>query len=203
VVKIDPRTGEADVNAVWQQMLDSVSANAWWMVPYYLWLIYSGAVILVLVLDPARPPLSTAMARALRILPGLTLAYLLASLLVFAGAGLFLVPGLYLYGRTFLTQPILFAEPRTGPLGALVASIQRSRGRGWMLFFIPIGLLLLEIAAGNAVGLFGDTPVQPVSAPVHFVLSALQAAITAASALAQALLLAAAYRAIAGARQGI
>jgi hypothetical protein len=200
-VKIDPQS--TDMNAVFHQWIESFYANAWWSVSFTLWQIYSVGVVLILVLDPERPSVSAAIQRALRALPGLVLAYLGASVLVGSGFCVFIIPGLYLIGRTLLTQPILIAEPSIGPLGAVVASIQRSHRRGWMFFFVFISALLVQFMAASVIAQFADLAGEAASKPVQFVFSALEAAVFAAVALAQALLQAAAYRELGRPSKGI
>lgn len=194
---------KSDTNAIIQQWMNMFYANAGWAIPLTVWQIYSAATMLVLVLDPARPSLAAAAQRALRSLPGLVLVYLGAALLVGFGLSAFIVPGLYMIGRTLLSQPILIAEPKLGPLGALISAIQRSRRRGWMLFFVIAGPALAQFVALGVVGSFAAALGEATNAPVHFVFGALQAAVVAASTLAQTLLMAAAYREVTGARQGI
>lgn len=200
-VHIDPNP--SDMSVLLRQWFEYFYANAWWSLSFTLWQVYSVGVVLILVLDPARPSVSAAIGRALRALPGLVLAYLGASVLVGAGLCAFVVPGLYLIGRTLLVQPILIAEPQVGPLGALVASVQRSHRRGWMLFFVFVSVILAQFVASSVIGSFGELAGETGSVPVHFVVSVLEAAVFAAAALAQALLQAAAYREVAGARRGI
>lgn len=194
---------KVDLNALAQRWLEAFYANAWWTVPLTAWQLYGAAVVLVLVLDPARPPLAAAIRRALRILPGLALVYVGATVLTGFGLSLFVVPGLYLAGRMLLSQPILVAEPRLGPLGALVASVQRSHRRGWLLFFVPASVTLVQFMALSMVGTLGALAGEASSAAVHFVFGAFEATVVAASMLAQALLQAAAYRELGIAKQGI
>jgi hypothetical protein len=200
-VHIDPNP--SDVGVVLRQWFAYFYANAWWSLSFTLWQVYSVGVVLILVLDPERPSVSAAIRRALRALPGLVLAYLGASVLVGTGLCVFVVPGLYMIGRTLLVQPILIAEPQVGPLGALVASIQRSHRRGWMLFFVFVGAVIAQFVASSVIGTFGDLAGETGSVPVHFVVSLFEAAVFAAAALAQALLQAAAYRELTGARRAI
>ncbi|MES2444329.1 MAG: hypothetical protein V4574_15990 [Pseudomonadota bacterium] len=200
-VPVEVRPG--DLSALAQQMLVTFRGQAWWLVPLTVWKVYSLGVVLILVLDPARPSLATAILRALRMLPGLMLAYLGAGLLVGAGLGLFIVPGLYLVGRTMLTQPILVAEPHRGPIGALIVAVQRSHRRGWTLFFVLLCAILMQLCAESLVSTVGALLGGATNGLAHLVFSALGAAVIAAGSLAQALLQAAAYRELCAARQGI
>jgi len=179
-------------------------ANASWLAALAVWQVYSCAVVLLLVLDPARPTLGAALVRTLRLMPGLSLAYLAAMLLVGTGASFFIVPGLYLFGRTYLTLPVLVAEPERGPLVALISAIQRSHRRGWLFFLIPLTAFLVQNLVGSVFAAAGGALGAAVEGtPAHLIFGVLLAGVAAAGALAQTLLLAAAYRGITGAKQGI
>lgn len=191
---------EAAVN---EAVFSWFTANAWWLIALTMWQIYACGVVLVLALDSGRPSVSAAIMRATRMLPGLMLAYAGAMLMVMAGASFFLVPGLYLFGRTYLVLPLLVAEPKLGPLGALITAIRRSHGRGWMLFFVPASVFLVQNLASSMLSALGDQlGADLAGSRAHFVFGVVLAAIASVGALAQALLQAAAYRA-AGASNGI
>jgi hypothetical protein len=198
-----PANQPADLNALAQAMLDNFYANAWWSVPFDLWQVFAGGVVLVLALDRAQPSVGSAILQALRLLPGLAIAYLLASMMTGVGLVLVIVPGLYAIGRTALAQPILVAEPRLGPIGALIAAIQRSHRRGWLLFFIMSSALLVQIFASGIANGFGELAGGKTNGAVHFVFAAIDAAIFAVCALAQNLLQVSAYRVVEATRQGI
>jgi hypothetical protein len=98
---------------------------------------------------------------------------------------------------------MLVAEPKRGPFGALFAAIQRSHRRGWILFAVPASIFFVQLLGSSVVETVARLLGGETGGPVHFIFSALEAAIMAAGALALALLQAAAYRVVAGARQGI
>lgn len=174
-----------------------------WLLGAQIWLLFSTAVILVLALDKGRPAPGAAIVRAVRMFPVLLLANLATSLLVSLGTSAFIVPGLYIIGRTFLTQPLLVAEPGLGPLGALVAAVQHSHRRGWMFFFVPMSAAFAMFLASAVVETFGALLGADTLAPVHFVFAALDAAALAGGLLAVALLQAAAYRVLGRTSNGI
>ena len=152
-------------------------------------------VLMLLLLDPARPSVADAMARGLRILPGLLAARLIASLAVTLGWMILFVPGLYLMGRTFLTSAVFVAEPHHGPANAAVTGFQRTRDKGWLLFLIVftpwiLSALVAGIPAQMALTAKDASPF--ALAPLH----ALTAAIMAACMLLAVLLEAACYRAL-------
>jgi hypothetical protein len=195
---------KVDEAAVNQMLVNWVVANAWWLLALVVWQVFAAGVVLVLALDPVRPRVSTAILRALRLLPALMLAYLATMLPVALGASFFIVPGFYVLGRTLLALPILVAEPGLGPFGAIIAAIRRSHRRGWILFFIPAGPFLLQNLIGSVIGALGDgLGAEVAGTPAHFLFGVVLAAVASAGALAQALLQAAAYREVGRTSNGI
>jgi hypothetical protein len=92
--------------------------------------------ILILLLGPGRPTVGEALAAGLRLVPVFFLAGLLVNLITFAGLLLFLLPGLYLIGRTLLTETVLVAERLTNPVAPIRRAFAVSRGNGWRIFFV-------------------------------------------------------------------
>jgi hypothetical protein len=129
---------------------------------------------------------------------------LIAGLAFGLGASLFLLPGLYLFGRTWLAAPAYAARPEQGMIGALGEGWKLSGGLAWL------GLLTLAavaLLAGLALLLFSLLPVVMAAAAfddapaVRMVADAAVAAVGAVTWSALAILRVAAYRALA-ARQG-
>lgn len=179
-------------------------SNAIGLLGFMLIITFGYGVVLTLLLDDKRPALGSGIARALRLLPALALTSFVVGLLVSLGLFALFVPGLYIAGRTFLALPALAAEPKRGPIGALVTAVQRSHGRGWLLCFVVLTAVVCTQLAASAAGALGAVLGSDiVGSPAHLVSGIVLAAVAAAGALAQALLQAAAYRAADGARQGI
>jgi len=181
-----------------------------WMVAQWSWLlayvvarVFGSGVVLSLLLDASRPPLAAALRRSLVQLPWLVLAYLAVLLLVGFGFTLFIVPGLYILGRTYLTLPILVAEPQRGPIGALIAAVRASHGRGWLFLLVTMSAFSVAYLAAGVVGAIGVALGADSQPAVDMVIDLLLAAVAAASALVQVLLQAAAYRGLDAAKQGI
>ncbi|QNA84790.1 hypothetical protein G4G27_12900 [Sphingomonas sp. So64.6b] len=105
-----------------------------WMLTYGGWYLlasaivqYGALVILILYLQADQPDLGAALARAFRLFPRYLPAMIITGLPLGFGQFfvLFLLPGLYLFGRLMVVGPILIAEPQP--------SIRRSVGRSWVL----------------------------------------------------------------------
>jgi hypothetical protein len=197
-----PALKDVETEAAQKLVAAWFEANAIGLLGFILLITFGYGVVLTLLLDDRKPVLANAITRALRLLPGLTLASFLTGMLVGLGLIAFVVPGLYVAGRVLLTLPVLVAEPERGPFGALIVSVQRSHARGWMLMAVTVsGFLAVQFAAGLIGGIADAAGAS--SGPVEFACDVLFAAVAAAGALAQALLQAAAYRVLTGARQGI
>lgn len=187
-------------------------AVAGWATDYGLWYLLAPALglfgalaIMTLYLDPARPTLGKAMARA----GVLFLRYLLATVLVAMPMGALLLPALasplllfillapifYLFGRTMLTGPALVAEAPLGALAAIARSWALTKGQGWMLACVyAVILIAAQMLAGVFVslGTFGGG--NPVIVAIVDTFAAL---IAAGAALTLALVEVALYRRLA------
>ncbi len=124
-----------------QAALDWIGANIGWIAGELLIQALGSCVVLVLLLDRARPALGQAIGRGLRLLPGYVLVNLAATLMVIAGLFALILPGLYAVGRTFVAGADYVAEPGRGPFGALVGGIRRTENRGWMLLLVVMALV--------------------------------------------------------------
>lgn len=199
-----PGTDTATTNEAAQAaVLAWLRGNGVYLAAYLLVQTYGYAVVLTLLLDRSGPTLGAAMVRALRRMPGFALSAVAMALALWVGLSLFIVPGVYLGGRILLTWPVLAAEPEQGPIGAMLTSVRRSRGRGWQLALaassVTCGAYIVFIAIATAATL-AQVPAGGVARLLFDV--ALSAA-EAASALILALVQAAAYRVAGTARQGI
>lgn len=188
-----------------QAALDWIGANIGWIAGELLIQALGSCVVLVLLLDRARPALGQAIGRGLRLLPGYVLVNLAATLMVIAGLFALILPGLYAVGRTFVAGADYVAEPGRGPFGALVGGIRRTENRGWMLLLVVMALvgvnyLLLVLLGSVGAALDASGISSPlVRAPFELV----TALVGSAMALAQVLVQAAAYRRLEVPRQGI
>ncbi len=200
-----PELKEGDPEAAQKLVAAWFESNAIGLLCFVLIITFGYGVVLTLVLDRERPVLASAITRTLRLLPGLALASFVTGTLVGLGLLAFIVPGLYIAGRTFMTLPALVAEPRRGPFGALLAAIQQSHRRGWMLVAVTVSVFFAVQLLGGVVAGVANAAGVPANGggPLGFVCDALMAVVASSGALAQAFLQAAAYRALGGARQGI
>lgn len=138
--------------------------------------------VFVLFLQPGERTLGETLLLTLRRLLPFIAVDVIAAVLFGLGASLFLLPGLFAFGRTWLAAPALAAAPEGGILGAFVQGWRRSDGFRWLLLIgagaatllaavfvillssIPLGLLgaaigdnpFLEMAGYVLVAVFGS-----------------------------------------------
>lgn len=120
--------------------------------------------LFVLFLQPGERTLGETLAITLRRLVPFIAIDLIAAILFGIGMSLFVLPGLFAFGRTWLAVPALAANPEQGLAGAFRQGWQRSDGLRWLaligaatvtvmaaVFAILLGSVLLGLL-GAAVG---------------------------------------------------
>jgi hypothetical protein len=177
-------------DALWPAIAAWYNANALWLAAQLIFQAVGVATMLALLLDPARPTVGRALTRALGLLPSLMVG--LAGIMLFTGLGafLFILPGLYVLGRTLLVWPVLVSEPALGPFRGFAAAIQRTHKHGWMLL---LALVTIWIPAYMVAGIF-DASAASAGPLGKALVDMLVALISTAAGLAQLLVQAAAYR---------
>jgi len=136
------------------QMRLYFESNWWWMLvfttPYLV-----GTLALYLLMLSSRITVGAALGRAFAILTFYILLALMAGFVVGAGLMLFIVPGIYLFGKLALATPILALETPYAPLTALRLSWQRTRRPWWtagILILIALTAFLVGLAINVGLG---------------------------------------------------
>lgn len=187
------RTGPAGDTEAAQQWIKSAFdwyvAGAPVLVTGSVVALYGVLVVATFYADPARPSVGQALIRALTLLPRFTLLMVGVSVAAAIGLALFVLPGLWVLGRTLLVAPVLIAEPGTRQ-GALARSIALTRGNGLMMAGVAgLGIFGVQLLTGPFEALTATLQGAQAANPVAITLaSAVAAAIAAAAALAMALL---------------
>lgn len=184
-----------------EQMLGWLGANAHWLLGERLIESFGCAVLLAMLLDPRRLQLGDAMREAARRFGLFVVASVAALALVGLGWMAFVLPGLYLVGRTFLVGAVVMAEPDRPAAALLPRAIAITRGHGWVLLLVATALFATSYFGAVFVGeaLFALQGGGPVLAAVQMLLDMLGAALSAAVVLATVLVQASLYRALAAA----
>lgn len=174
-----------------------------WLIAQFIVESLGVGTLLLLLLDPARLSVGEALARALRLLPGLAAARLIASAAVMLGLSLLVLPGLFLMARTFLTSARYIDQPQRGPAGAAVSGFELTAGNGWPLFVMVFMAWTISNLLGGSVAAQIALSAEPLGPFVSAPLKGLTAAIVTAGMLLAVLLEAASYRALSAPKQGI
>lgn len=124
-----------------------------WAGDYGLWYILAYAVaafgtaaIYAAYVDQGAGDVGGALRRAGTLLPRYLLAMLLVAIPVGAGLFLWVLPGLYLMGRTMMTGPVLLAERPVGAATAVARSFSLTSGAGLPLMALAALILLAGFA---------------------------------------------------------
>ncbi|MBB5710123.1 hypothetical protein [Sphingomonas xinjiangensis] len=167
-----------------------------WIALQLVVLTFGSGLILVLLLDRARPTLGQAMIRTLKLLPLLLIAWTCVLFAMALGSMLLFVVALYLGGRGFLSAAAVVMRPERGPFAAVVDSVRLTARRGWMVAALAAMVFVASYLAALIFGIFAEAIVQGGGSPMlQAPLEILTAAASAAGSLAMVLLQAAIYRA--------
>lgn len=192
-----PLPPAAEVQARAEVLARWLAAEAPWYLLAFGIGLWGTATVYQLYLDDGRPDVATALRRGAALWPRLLLASALVALMAGAGLLLWILPGLYVLGRLLPVGPVLAAERRLSAIGAIGRGFQLTRGSGGALAVVTAAMLGLGwLAAEPLLLLEGWIRAQgdggnPIAIAV---VDAGAAAVSAATALASALLAVAAYR---------
>lgn len=183
-----------------------------WMGEHVHWLalrvgieLFATVAILSIYLARDHRTVGELLRRSLIALPAFAVAVMASWGLVALGAFMFIVPGLYIYGRVALTGSVMIAEPGVGFTGAIARSVALTHGNGWRVFAllaIPLcaGFLVLQVIGSIDQAMRAANAVNPVARAIVDGVAALAAVI---SGLARVLLQVSLYRRLATPRHGI
>jgi hypothetical protein len=131
----------------WAQELSQwIGANGHWHLLAYAVGYVGVAAILSAYIDRRSGTVGGALLRVSLLMPRYWLAMLLVALPAGAGMLLYILPGLYILGRTMLVGPVIVAERPTGALGGVGRSFGLTRGVG-----LPMMALAALVWAGGAL----------------------------------------------------
>lgn len=162
-------------------------ANIVWLLLISVALEFGTLALLKLFLQPGGTVRDVLQAAAVRLLPFVLLGFANGAVMQL-GFTLFIIPGLYVFGRTWMMGTAYAAEPERGLLGAIERGFRLSAGNGWRIALLGFGVamiagagaLVLLILAQTAAALAGGAQwAQAVSlVPVAIAAAAAYAAFT-------------------------
>jgi len=133
--------------------------NLHWILLTGLFAALGRLAILILLLGPGRPSVGEALGAGLRLLILFVAMTILVRLMLFGGSLLFIVPALYVFGRTFLAEAAFVADRAQNPVAGIARSFDLTRGNGWRIFFVAlivyIAGVIFRLAVGSVVGVIG------------------------------------------------
>ncbi|WP_294325116.1 hypothetical protein [uncultured Sphingomonas sp.] len=124
-VPVEPKDDQALMALMQSFLVENAPLLAFQMVAE----LVGVAVLLALLLDPARPTVGDALRIVARRLPVLIAATMLLNIALVCGVALFIVPGLYVIGRAAMVMPVLLAEPERRFGDAVGRALDLTRGR--------------------------------------------------------------------------
>ena len=165
---------------------------------------FGEAAILAVLLNANRQTVAQSLRVALALLFPYVVLVLITNLAVALGLLLFIVPGIYLFGRLAVAGPAMFAERETNPLNAIARSLSLTRGRGWRVAGLALLILVVAFIVTSALNsVFGVLLALVLPADAQAPVLALVTALLATAVSLIAILLAAAiYRQLVAGKSG-
>lgn len=157
--------GVADDAALIESLAAYFTANVHWLALQAVAELFGVGVLLALLLDERRPTVGAAMATTARRLPTLVAVTLVTNIAKVVGLMLFVLPGLFVIGRTFVVLPAIMA--RASGIGETVSkALSLTEGRAVQLvalsgavYFAAQTAVLLLSATARVVSSGGTNPV--------------------------------------------
>lgn len=125
-------------------------ANFVWLLTLSVALEFGTLALLNLFLQRGLTVRETLQASALRLLPFVLLGFANGAVMQL-GFTLFILPGLYVFGRTWMMGVAYAAEPERKLLGAVERGFRLSAGNGWRLALLGFGVVVTAGAAALAL----------------------------------------------------
>lgn len=193
----------ASEEAVFAAVRSFYVANFAWLLLVSLALDFGGFVLLNLFLHGGRTVRELLTLSLLRLLPFVLLGFMTGAV-INLGFALYVIPGLYIFGRSWMMAAAFAAQPEKGLFASIERGFRMSAGNGWRIALIGCGtvvivgsiaLVLLILSQALAVMAGGSQWVQGLAlVPV--------AAAGAAAYVAFTLVRVAVYRRLAASRIG-
>ncbi|WP_343520405.1 hypothetical protein [Sphingomonas sp.] len=199
---------EVPKQATPEQALEAFSAyyraNLVWVFVFSAALEFGTLALLKLLLRRGHTIGETLQASALRLLPFFLLGYANGAVIQL-GITLFVVPGIYVFGRTWMMGAAYAAEPERGLLGAVERGFRVSAGNGWRIALLGIGVLMIAVAVVLTLLLVGQ-PLVALAGEAQWAQALFLVPVAAAGTaayIAVTLVRIAAYRRLAGSSNGM
>lgn len=154
-----PFVASGSRDALVQELMRWTETNFLWIIVAAVLAALGRLAILILLLSPERPTVGEALSVGGRLLILFVAMDILIGVMWLGGLLLFVIPWLYLVGRTFLAEAAFVAERVHNPVAAITAGFDASRGNGWRFFamvaIIYVAGTILTAAVRSVVGVIG------------------------------------------------
>lgn len=193
--------------ATQDQIREAVSgfyrANFAWLLLISIAFEFGTLVLFKLFLQRGETVLDLLKAAAIRLLPFVLLG-LANGAIMQLGFTLFVLPGLYIFGRTWMMGVAYADEPERGLLKAIERGFRLSTGNGWRIAFLGFGVVVIAGAAALVLLIFAQAGIAAAGeAQWAQALLILPVAAAAAAYTAFTLVRIAAYRRLAASSNGM
>lgn len=121
-------------------------ANLVWLLLISVAFEFGSLALLKLFFEGGKTVREVLQAAAVRLLPFVLLGFANGAVMQL-GFTLFIVPGLYIFGRTWMMGAAYAAEPGRGLFGAIERGFRLSAGNGWRLALLGFGVAIVMGAA--------------------------------------------------------
>lgn len=147
---------DADIATIYANLQGFYEANMLWIVLIGLLNGFASIVMLVLMLDPARPSVGEAMRRGGSIILPYYAMGVLSGVLTFLGTLAFILPGIYIFVKLIVAGPVMVAER----VHTIIAPMRRSwaltKGNsGRILIFVLVVAVTAFFVYITSVTVFG------------------------------------------------
>lgn len=179
------------------------SANFAWLLLISVALEFGTLILLRLFLQRGETVRDLLQATAVRLLPFVLLGFANGAMMQL-GFALFVIPGLYVFGRTWMMGAAYAAEPERGLLSAIERGFRLSAGNGWRLALLGFGVAVIAGAGALVLLILSQTAIS-LSGGAEWAQALFTLPVAAAAAAAYAaftLVRIAAYRRLAGSSNG-
>lgn len=183
---------------------DFYRANLVWLLLISVALEFGTLALLKLFLHRSETVRGLLQAAAIRLLPFVLLGFANGAVMQL-GFTLFVIPGLYIFGRTWMMGAAYAAEPGRGLFGAIERGFRVSAGNGWRLALLGMGVVIVTGAAALALLIVSQMLVTLAGGAqwAQAVFLVPVAAAASAAYVAFTLVRVAAYRRLAGSSNGM
>ncbi len=193
--------------ATQEQLREVVSefyrANFVWLLLISIAFEFGSLALLKLFLQRGETVGGLLRAAAVRLLPFVLLGFANGAVMQL-GFTLFILPGIYVFGRTWMMGAAYAAEPERGLLRAVESGFRLSIGNGWRIAFLGFGVAVVAGAAALALLIVAQSGITLAGgAQWAQTLFILPVAAAAAAYTAFTLVRVAAYRRLAGSSNGM